>query len=98
MALRKFPLLGLLLVLTIVVSSATADGHVSPPSTKLSRRCNNDKGNVVVSFFHRSKVITKLEANAKRACFARESATTFSALGIETQLKLEKNKHKMRMS
>ncbi|CAD5334299.1 unnamed protein product [Arabidopsis thaliana] len=57
MALQKFPLLGLLLVLTILVSSATADGHVCPPSTKLSRRCNNDKENVVVSFFHRYKVI-----------------------------------------
>ncbi|KAL9282743.1 putative beta-glucosidase [Arabidopsis thaliana] len=65
MALQKFPLLGLLLVLTILVSSATADGHVCPPSTKLSRRCNNDKENVVVSFFHRYKVISEYPVSIK---------------------------------
>ncbi|KAL9813587.1 putative beta-glucosidase [Arabidopsis thaliana] len=64
-ALQKFPLLGLLLVLTILVSSATADGHVCPPSTKLSRRCNNDKENVVVSFFHRYKVISEYPVSIK---------------------------------
>ncbi|KAF2556710.1 hypothetical protein F2Q68_00018069 [Brassica cretica] len=37
MALQKFPLMGLLMLLTIVVSTATADGPVCPPSTKLSR-------------------------------------------------------------
>ncbi|KAF3572087.1 hypothetical protein F2Q69_00059230 [Brassica cretica] len=37
MALIKFPLVGLLLLLTIIVSPATADGPVCPPSTKLSR-------------------------------------------------------------
>ncbi|KAH0934021.1 hypothetical protein HID58_011138 [Brassica napus] len=37
MALHKFPLMGLLMLLTIVVSPATADGPVCPPSTKLSR-------------------------------------------------------------
>ncbi|CAH8391362.1 unnamed protein product [Eruca vesicaria subsp. sativa] len=37
MALQKFPLMGLLLLLTIVVSQATADGPVCPTSTKLSR-------------------------------------------------------------
>ncbi|KFK38314.1 hypothetical protein AALP_AA3G097600 [Arabis alpina] len=37
MALQKFLLLGLLLVLTFVGSPATADGPVCPPSTKLSR-------------------------------------------------------------
>ncbi|AED95629.1 transmembrane protein [Arabidopsis thaliana] len=65
MALQKFPLLGLFLVLTILVSSATADGHVCPPSTKLSRRCNNDKENVVVSFFHRYKVISEYPVSIK---------------------------------
>nr|VDD46974.1 unnamed protein product [Brassica oleracea] len=37
MALHKVPLIGLLLLLAIVVSPATADGPVCPPSTKLSR-------------------------------------------------------------
>ena len=37
MVLIKFPLVGLLLLLTIIVSPATADGPVCPPSTKLSR-------------------------------------------------------------
>ncbi|CDY07912.1 BnaC03g36110D [Brassica napus] len=37
MALHKFPLMGLLMLLTIVVSPATADGPVCPASTKLSR-------------------------------------------------------------
>ncbi|VVA96967.1 unnamed protein product [Arabis nemorensis] len=37
MAMQKFPLLGLLLLLTFVGSPATADGPVCPPSTKLSR-------------------------------------------------------------
>ncbi|KAF3509026.1 hypothetical protein F2Q69_00003164 [Brassica cretica] len=37
MALHKFPLMGLLVLLTIVVSPATADGPVCPASTKLSR-------------------------------------------------------------
>ncbi|ESQ49148.1 hypothetical protein EUTSA_v10020507mg [Eutrema salsugineum] len=37
MALQKFPLMGLLMLLTIIVSPATADGPVCPPTTKLSR-------------------------------------------------------------
>ncbi|RID64144.1 hypothetical protein BRARA_E03100 [Brassica rapa] len=37
MTLHKVPLIGLLLLLAIIVSPATADGPVCPPSTKLSR-------------------------------------------------------------
>ncbi|KAF8110127.1 hypothetical protein N665_0087s0008 [Sinapis alba] len=37
MSVIKFPFMGLLLILTIIVSPATADGPVCPPSTKLSR-------------------------------------------------------------
>jgi len=37
MVLQKLPLIGLLLLLTIVASPANADGPVCPPSNKLSR-------------------------------------------------------------
>ncbi|EOA14328.1 hypothetical protein CARUB_v10027504mg [Capsella rubella] len=59
MALLKLSILELFLLLTIMVSSVFADGPVCSPLTKLIRRCNNKKGNVVVEAFHRSMVLSE---------------------------------------